>query len=87
MNDSPQNSVADPLAQVRHDMRTPVNQILGYSEMLQEDAEAAGQNLRLLNSGKQSPEFYREMWDTLQRGEPWSGAMINRRGNGCAGNG
>ncbi len=44
MNDSPQNSVADPLAQVRHDMRTPVNQILGYSEMLQEDAEAAGQN-------------------------------------------
>jgi sigma-B regulation protein RsbU (phosphoserine phosphatase) len=34
---------ADPVAQLRHDLRTPVNQILGYSEMLQEDAEAAGQ--------------------------------------------
>ena len=32
----------DPVAQLRHDLRTPVNQILGYSEMLQEDAEAAG---------------------------------------------
>ena len=43
MNEPPQNSVADPLTQVRHDLRTPVNQILGYSEMLQEDAEATGQ--------------------------------------------
>jgi sigma-B regulation protein RsbU (phosphoserine phosphatase) len=32
----------DALSQLRHDLRTPVNQILGYSEMLQEDAEAAG---------------------------------------------
>ena len=40
MSDSP--SHPDPVAQLRHDLRTPVNQILGYSEMLQEDAEAAG---------------------------------------------
>ena len=33
---------SDALSQLRHDLRTPVNQILGYSEMLQEDAEAAG---------------------------------------------
>jgi len=32
----------DPIAQLRHDLRTPVNQILGYSEMLEEDAEADG---------------------------------------------
>ena len=32
----------DPVAQLRHDLRTPVNQILGYSEMLEEDAEAEG---------------------------------------------
>jgi phosphoserine phosphatase RsbU/P len=35
-------SSTDPVAQLRHDLRTPVNQILGYSEMLQEDAEAGG---------------------------------------------
>lgn len=34
---------ANPVSSLRHDLRTPVNQILGYSEMLMEDAEAAGQ--------------------------------------------
>jgi adenylate cyclase len=29
----------DPLSQVRHDLKTPINQIIGYSEMLAEDAE------------------------------------------------
>jgi class 3 adenylate cyclase len=29
-------------ARIRHDLRTPVNAILGYSEMLVEDAEASG---------------------------------------------
>jgi class 3 adenylate cyclase len=31
-------------ARIRHDLRTPVNAILGYSEMLIEDAEASGQD-------------------------------------------
>jgi sigma-B regulation protein RsbU (phosphoserine phosphatase) len=34
---------ADALSHLRHELRTPLNQIIGYSEMLQEDAEAAGQ--------------------------------------------
>jgi DNA-binding response OmpR family regulator len=33
----------DPLGKIRHDLRTPINQILGYSELLQEDAEEKGQ--------------------------------------------
>src|SRR5262245_533917 len=33
----------DVFAHLRHELRTPLNQIIGYSEMLQEDAEAAGQ--------------------------------------------
>ncbi len=32
----------DPLSQVRHDLKTPINQIIGYSEMLAEDAEEKG---------------------------------------------
>lgn len=34
---------ADFLSHVRHEFRTPLNQILGYGEMLEEDAESAGQ--------------------------------------------
>ena len=33
----------DPFAQARHDLRTPVNQIIGYSELLEEQAEEEGQ--------------------------------------------
>jgi class 3 adenylate cyclase len=33
----------DPLSKVRHDLRTPINQILGYSELLEEEAEERGQ--------------------------------------------
>jgi len=33
----------DQLSKVRHDLRTPINQILGYAELLQEDAEDKGQ--------------------------------------------
>ena len=36
----PQNP--DPLSQIRHDLKTPINQIIGYSEMLAEDAEEKG---------------------------------------------
>jgi class 3 adenylate cyclase len=33
----------DPLSKLRHDLRTPINQIIGYSELLQEEAEGSGQ--------------------------------------------
>jgi sigma-B regulation protein RsbU (phosphoserine phosphatase) len=32
----------DALSQLRHDLRTPLNQIIGYSELLQEEAEDRG---------------------------------------------
>jgi len=34
--------VPSPAARLRHDLRTPVNHLLGYGEMLMEEAEAAG---------------------------------------------
>jgi sigma-B regulation protein RsbU (phosphoserine phosphatase) len=37
-----EETASDPLAQVRHDLKTPINQIIGYSEMLAEDAEDEG---------------------------------------------
>ncbi|HEY6549480.1 MAG TPA: adenylate/guanylate cyclase domain-containing protein, partial [Vicinamibacteria bacterium] len=42
MSDSPGRK-PDPLAKLRHDLRTPINQILGYSELLQEEAEEKGE--------------------------------------------
>ncbi|MFN2326860.1 MAG: PAS domain S-box protein, partial [Gemmatimonadales bacterium] len=49
----------------------------GYSA-----AEAVGQNPRLLRSGLQDSEFYRDLWATLKRGESWAGRVRNRRKDG-----
>lgn len=40
----PSGQNAQLLSKLRHDLKTPLNQIIGYSEMLIEDAEAAGQD-------------------------------------------
>ncbi|MEI8288387.1 MAG: PAS domain S-box protein [Verrucomicrobiota bacterium] len=45
-------------------------------------AEALGQNPRLLKSGRLEPSFYRQMWETLGRGETWKGHFINQRKDG-----
>jgi adenylate cyclase len=37
------NDGSNPLSKIRHSLRTPLNQILGYSEMLQEEAAELGQ--------------------------------------------
>ena len=52
-------------------------EITGYSE-----AEVIGQNPRLLQSGRQGPEFYREMWDTIARNGRWKGELWNKRKDG-----
>jgi PAS domain S-box-containing protein len=41
-----------------------------------------GCNPRILKSGRHDVAFYREMWDTLNRGEVWCGHIINKRKNG-----
>jgi PAS domain S-box-containing protein len=51
--------------------------VTGYGEH-----EALGENPRMLHSGRQDESFYRQMWDTLGRGEVWKGSLVNRRKDG-----
>ncbi len=44
--------------------------------------EVVGRNPNLLRSGKQSKEFYQEMWATLNTMGRWNGEMWNLRKNG-----
>lgn len=44
--------------------------------------EAVGLNPRILKSGKHPAEFYQQLWETILRGEPWHGEMVNRRKDG-----
>ncbi len=44
--------------------------------------EAIGQNPRILQSGRQSPEFYAELWRTLVAGGVWAGDLVDRRKDG-----
>jgi PAS domain S-box-containing protein len=44
--------------------------------------EAVGQNPRVLKSGAQPPEFYRQLWQALATGQAWSGEFHNRRKDG-----
>jgi diguanylate cyclase (GGDEF)-like protein/PAS domain S-box-containing protein len=51
--------------------------ITGYSR-----EEALGQNPRMLQSGRQGPEFYAAMWHDLTHKGHWHGEAWNRRKNG-----
>ena len=52
-------------------------QITGYSRQ-----EAIGQNPRILKSGRQTPEFYADMWQALMGEGNWCGEIWNRRKTG-----
>ncbi len=49
----------------------------GYSS-----SEALGQNPRILKSGEQDVEFYRDLWATINAGKTWRGELHNRRKDG-----
>ncbi len=52
-------------------------QVTGYSE-----SEAIGNTPAMLNSGKHSPEFFEEMWKSIDKKGWWQGEVWNRRKNG-----
>ena len=51
--------------------------ITGYAR-----AEVIGQTPRILKSGEQSPELYRELWAKITAGEVYRGVLVNRKKTG-----
>ncbi|MBF0376338.1 MAG: PAS domain S-box protein [Desulfamplus sp.] len=51
--------------------------ITGYSK-----EEAIGKTPAIIESGLQSPEFFRDMWDTILKGELWQGEILNKTKQG-----
>src|ERR1039457_6359207 len=49
----------------------------GYSR-----SEVIGRNPRILKSGKQDAQFYRELWCKIAGGEAWTGRFTNRKKDG-----
>ncbi|MGW8309644.1 MAG: PAS domain-containing sensor histidine kinase [Thiogranum sp.] len=54
-----------------------------YIEMTQYRAdELVGKNPRILQSGKQDPEFYRDVWTSIRESGHWQGELWDRRKDG-----
>lgn len=51
--------------------------ISGYSEK-----ELVGQNQSVVSSGNHSITFWKEMWETIGKGDAWSGQIKNKRKDG-----
>ncbi|MDX1605670.1 MAG: diguanylate cyclase, partial [Candidatus Competibacterales bacterium] len=51
--------------------------VTGYTE-----EEVLGRNPRLMQSGRQGPEFYRKLWQQLRQQGHWEGEIWNRRKRG-----
>ncbi|WP_137887224.1 diguanylate cyclase domain-containing protein [Pseudomonas sp. 2FE] len=44
--------------------------------------ELIGQTPHLLYSGRQSPSFYQDLWQTILAGQPWQGELVERHKSG-----
>lgn len=53
------------------------SKITGYSFQ-----EVIGQNPKILKSGNQDDEFYKNLWTTILHGNDWSGELLNKKKNG-----
>jgi diguanylate cyclase (GGDEF)-like protein/PAS domain S-box-containing protein len=59
------------------DVNEMFTHITGYTR-----AEAIGRNPRILQSGRQSPEFYQDMWRAVTENGHWSGEIWNKTKDG-----
>jgi PAS domain S-box-containing protein len=58
-------------------VNTAFEQLTGYTL-----TEVRGRSTRMLKSDRQSPTFFREMWDIILTGGSWRGELVNRRKDG-----
>ncbi|MEI7612071.1 MAG: diguanylate cyclase [Betaproteobacteria bacterium] len=59
------------------DVNDAFTQITGYTR-----EDSIGQTPRILKSGRQSPEFYESLWQSLNEKGDWRGEIWNQRKNG-----
>ena len=52
-------------------------QTTGYSIQ-----EVMGKNPSIMKSGKESPAFYKQLWDTIAAGQEWTGHFSNKKKDG-----
>lgn len=68
--------ITDPKGNIIY-VNPKFTEVTGYSF---EDVK--GKNPKILNSGKQSKEFYQNLWQTILSGNNWRGEFQNRKKNG-----
>lgn len=68
--------ITDPGGHIQYVNRS-FERITGYSR-----EEAVGRRPGILKSGEHGDDFYRDMWQTISRGEIWNGRIVNRRKDG-----
>jgi PAS domain S-box-containing protein/putative nucleotidyltransferase with HDIG domain len=68
--------ITDPAGVIRW-VNPAFTRLTGYAP-----DEAMGQTPRLLRSGQQSPDVYRDLWTTVRSGQVWQGLLVNRRKDG-----
>lgn len=73
-----------PISIVITDLRGNIEYVNPYyAELTGYDVkELLGSNTRIVNSGFQAKQFYKELWDTILGGNKWQGQMCNKKKNG-----
>lgn len=68
--------ITDPLGNIEY-VNAKFSRLTGYAR-----EAVIGRNPRLLKSGIQGPDVYRDLWKTICAGREWRGELCNRKKNG-----
>ena len=68
--------ITDTLGTIQY-VSPAFEQITGYSR-----DEAIGKNPRILQSGQHDQAFYRKLWQTITKGDAWTGRFVNKKKDG-----